>query len=109
MFMSQIMLYFLHITSVLSFHIYVVLTLSILHIIQRNEKVPWAPYSLSGKPSYRQIPGSVEIGYYNCVSLLNLTGISPGTCQISERLEKSKPEFHSFKTLRDLAVRRLTA
>ena len=32
-----------------------------------------------------------------------------GTCQISERLEKFKPEFRGFTTSRDLAVRRLTA
>ena len=31
------------------------------------------------------------------------------TCQISERLEKFKPESRGFETLRDLAVRRLTA
>ena len=32
-----------------------------------------------------------------------------GTCQISERLEKSKPESRGFEASRDLAVRRLTA
>ena len=32
-----------------------------------------------------------------------------GTCQISERLEKFKPESRGFETSRDLAVRRLTA
>ena len=32
-----------------------------------------------------------------------------GTCQISERLEKSKPESRGFETSRGLAVRHLTA
>ena len=65
-------------------------------------------YSLSGKTSYRQISRSLEAARLDLamiVSLWNLTG----TCQISERLEKSKPESRGFETSRDLAVRRLTA
>ena len=32
-----------------------------------------------------------------------------GACQISERLEKSKPESRGFETFRDLVVRRPSA
>ena len=56
-------------------------------------------YSLSGRTSYREISWSLEaarLGVIMIVSLWNFTGISATllpthACQISERLEKSKP------------------
>ena len=70
-------------------------------------------YSLSGQMSFPQISLSLEAGRLEVlmiVSLSNSTGISAcrGTCQISERLEKSKTEARGFESSLDLMVRHLT-
>ena len=51
---------------------------------------------------------SREIGCYNDHIALKFDS-HLGACQISERLEKSKPESRGFETSRYLAVRRLSA
>ena len=58
--------------------------------------------------------GSHEIGCHNDRCALEFLysswqGRCQGACQISERLEKSKPGSRDFETLRDLAVRRPSA
>ena len=68
-------------------------------------------YSLSGKTSYRKISSSLEaarFGFGLFQLLWNLTGIQYA-CQISERYDHYNTQSRSFKTSRDLAVRRLTA
>ena len=71
---------------------------------------------------YAQNPGKVERAhisnlqmrvnkqqnYWPSYATMELLFLS-WTCQISERLEKFKPESRGFETSRDLAVRRLTA
>ena len=61
-------------------------------------------YSLSHKTSYHQILWTREAARLNVmmiVTLWNLSGISQpccrGACQVSERLEKSKPESRGFE------------
>ena len=66
-------------------------------------------YSLSGKTSYRQISWSLEAARLGVMIIAPRQRCCRGACQISERLEKSKPESRDFETSRDLAVRRLTA
>ena len=73
-------------------------------------------YSLNGKTSYRQISWSLEAArldvarsYRSEIWQAPRQQCCRGTCQISERLEKFKPESRGFETSRDLAVRRLTA
>ena len=58
-------------------------------------------YSLNGKTSYREISRSLEatrLDLILTISLWNLIGIS--AAQISEQLEKAKPESRGFKILR---------
>ena len=61
-------------------------------------------YSLSGRTSYRNISWSLEAAKLDVImieSLWNLTSQQCccwGACQISERLEKSKPESRGFET-----------
>ena len=66
-------------------------------------------YSLSGKTSYRQISWSLEATSLDVAMVVSLWNCCRGTCQISEQLEKFKPESRGFETSRDLAVRRLHA
>ena len=73
-------------------------------------------YSLSGKdvvPSNPVKSRSREMGLYWSYSFeiwqATRQPCCRGACQISERLEKFKPESRGFETLRDLTVRRLSA
>ena len=61
-------------------------------------------YSLSGKTSYRHISWSLGAARLDVAMVVSQR--CRGTCQISERLEKFKPEFRGFETSRYLAVRR---
>ena len=72
-------------------------------------------HSLSDKSAYLQIwwSQSREIGCYNDHITLKFdrhlgSTAAQGACQISEWLEKSKPESCGFDTSQDLVVRRLT-
>ena len=69
-------------------------------------------HSLSNVTSYRQISWNLETARLDdimIVSLWNLTGTLAAVCQISERLEKIKPDSRGFETSRDLVVRRQSA
>ena len=66
-------------------------------------------YSLSRRTSYRQISWSLEaawLGVIMSVTLCNLAGnCCRGAYQISERLEKTKPDSRGFQISRDIVVR----
>ena len=69
-------------------------------------------YSLSGKPSYRQISWSLEVaGLYVAMmvsfrnSTSNSAALLPRCQSIFWTIENSYPESRGFETLRDLAVR----
>ena len=83
----------------------------ILHQFFFSGMEPGPLYSLSGKTSYRQSSWNLAAARLEVrimiESLWRLTGNL--ACQISERLEKSKPESRGFETLRDLAVQRPSA
>ena len=68
--------------------------------------------SLSGRTSYRKISWSLEAARLDAVMIVSFNiwqasrqRCCQDACQISELLEKSKPESLGFETSRDLAVR----
>ena len=71
----------------------------------KRQKTGPGLYSLSGKPRYWMLQWSYRSEIWQAPRQQRCRG----TCQISERLEKFKPESRGFETSRDLAVRRLTA
>ena len=87
-------------------------TLRCVFFMGTGRKITLGLYSLSSKTSHRQISWSLEAARL----MLQLSYRSEiwqahrqQRCQISERLEKFKPESRGFETSRDIAVRLFTA
>ena len=85
----------------------------IVELLQCDDVILQGPYILSGKTSYRQISNPPDWvlywPYHSEIWQIHRQEWCRCICQISEWLDKSKPEYRGFKTSRDLAVRRLIA
>ena len=70
-------------------------------------------YSLSRMTSCRQMSWSLEAAWLGVIMIVTLCNLAGNCCrgayQISERLEKSRPESRGFEISRNLAVRRPSA